>query len=153
MNSIEEIEQLAYQRLAEAKILCKEGMYNAAFYFSGYSIELMFKAKICAHFSVPNLFQSRESGLSADKEVRELANFCRTHDLRKLLLLSGLKKLYLDEKASNLILEYGLGAFIAQWSVEIRYVLEPLITQRAVETVLDYMEDEANGILQWIKNR
>ena len=128
-------------------------MYNAAFYFSGYSIELMFKAKICEHFGVPNLFQSRESGVPADKEVRELANFCRTHDLLKLLLLSGLKKSYLEENPDNEMLEYGLGSFISQWSIDIRYTIDPIITQVEIEALLSYIEDQTNGILQWIKSR
>ena len=153
MNSVEEIEQIAYIRLAEAKVLSREGMYNAAFYLLGYSVELMLKSKICEHLGVPNLFQSREVGPQPEREVRELANFCRTHDLLKLLLLAGLKNTYLDENPDNEMLGYGLGSFISQWSIDIRYTIEPIITQVEIEALLSYIEDETNGILQWIKSR
>lgn len=59
MTNPPEIIKLAWQRLNEAEILCNNKMFDGAFYLAGYSVELMFKAKICDRLGIPNLFDEQ----------------------------------------------------------------------------------------------
>jgi HEPN domain-containing protein len=52
MKTVQEIKDIAFERLQEAAILCDNEKYDGAFYLAGYAIELMLKAKICERFDV-----------------------------------------------------------------------------------------------------
>jgi HEPN domain-containing protein len=73
-------QRLAELRLAEARILAREGQFSGAYYIAGYAIECALKARIAALF--------RENEIPD----RNLVNRVYTHDLTALLNLSGLEK-------------------------------------------------------------
>jgi HEPN domain-containing protein len=70
-------QRLAELRLAEARILAREGQFSGAYYIAGYAIECALKARIAALF--------RENEIPD----RNLVNRVYTHDLTALLNLSG----------------------------------------------------------------
>ena len=73
MDSPESIKALAWERLEEAEILYQNGKFDGAFYLSGYSVELMLKAKICERFGIPNLFDESHGKLKED-DVQGIVN-------------------------------------------------------------------------------
>ena len=56
MNIPDEIRKIAKQRLKEAQILFENKMYEGAFYFASYSVEMKFKTKICKRIGIQNLY-------------------------------------------------------------------------------------------------
>jgi HEPN domain-containing protein len=97
MTTPDEIRQLAWQRLEEAKILASNNMCDGAFYLSGYSVELMLKAKICERLGIPNLFDESDKNVNIIEGIGEIRKAVKTHNLFTLLIFSGLK-VKLDER-------------------------------------------------------
>lgn len=167
MNSSSEIKALAYERLAEAQILCDAQKYDGAFYLAGYSVELMLKAKICQHWDIDNLFSDNvdinDIGASkiSKKLIGEVKKSIQTHDLRILFIYSGLVKKFQPAKDNNskLMKTYGYLMSIStndnnqriEWSEQARYL--PIGSQKAVEVkaFIQLLNDE-NGLLKWIEN-
>lgn len=71
-------QQLAETRLAEARLLLKNGQPSGAYYLAGYAIECALKARIALGFKANEI---------PDKS---LVNSIYTHKLIELLRLSGL---------------------------------------------------------------
>ena len=157
MKSPAEIKQLAVERLSEAQILCDNEKYDGAFYLAGYSIELMLKAKVCEHFGVDNLFDED----ATDQDVNELKNAVKTHDIRKLLVFSGLRNKFEKAKAEQnenglRLMQTHTYLFSKQpkknrclWNEQVRY--QAIGSQKA-ETVRELIELllHPEGLLQWI---
>lgn len=150
MRNSDTIKALAYERLAEAEILCGNGKYDGAFYLAGYSIELMLKAKICERFGVDNLFDEtcKTYGVS---EVRKAV---KTHDLAVLLFFSGLYQKFNVAKSENWVLaQTNIRLFDVTghniWSEQIRY--QPVGSQQSasVRQLIGLLNHE-EGLLQWI---
>jgi HEPN domain-containing protein len=82
MTNPQDIQDLADLRLREATGLINIGFPDAAFYLAGYAAELYLKAKICENLKLPNFYDqyATDNNLSAT---------FLTHDLERLLLLSG----------------------------------------------------------------
>jgi hypothetical protein len=162
MNSSSEIKALAYERLAEAQILCDAQKYDGAFYLAGYSVELMLKAKICEHWDIDGLF-SKDFVLEdiSTKIIGEVKKSIQTHDLKILFIYSGLVKKFQPAKDNNskLMKTYGYLMSIStndnnqriEWSEQARYL--PIGSQKAVEVkaFIQLLNDE-NGLLKWIEN-
>jgi len=153
MNSSEKIKQLAYERLAEAKILCNAGKYNGAFYLAGYSVELMLKAKVCQHFKIDNLFDKNGCNIQGISDLRKVVE---THDINLLLIFSGLEGEFRKAKGDNEILRDSYLFFTActgnkiDWNEQVRYLSEPK-AKEIVERFIVLLND-SNGILKWIEN-
>ena len=155
MKSSDEIKQLAYERLEEAKILCAAGKYDGAFYLAGYSIELMLKAKICETWGIPNLFD--ETYKAHSYGIADIRKAVKTHDITVLFIFSGLKSKFKIAKSGNIkfmladaLLFENSGR--CQWSEQVRYQFN---TQDAftVQNLLNVLHDnnEERGLLQWIE--
>lgn len=150
MKNPTEIKALAYERLAEAEILCAASKYDGAFYLAGYSIELMLKAKICEHLGIDDLFDD-SSQIYGISEVRKAV---KTHDIAVLLIFSGLRAKFDDAKSVSLILmETNSILFAASgkclWSEQSRY--QPCGSQmpESVGKLVNLLKNE-EGIVQWI---
>ena len=101
MTNPAEIRKLAKQRLEEAAILSEKKMFDGAFYLAGYSVELTFKAKICERLGIPNLFDETNSDANSIRGIGEIRKTLKTHNLFTLLIFSGLKNSFDDEKTTN----------------------------------------------------
>src|SRR6266487_2754950 len=104
MTNPQEIIKLAWQRLDEAEILYNNNKYDGAFYLAGYSVELMLKAKICERVGIPNLFDESDVATNAIKGIGEIRKTLKTHNLFTLLIFSGLKIKFDNDKANNIVL-------------------------------------------------
>ncbi|MCI0640394.1 MAG: HEPN domain-containing protein [Gemmataceae bacterium] len=128
---------LADVRIAEAKALLDQGMFAGAYYLAGYCVECALKACIA---KLTNQFDF------ADKKfVQE----CHTHNLEKLLELSGLKK----ERDSGALADQ---EFFANWQVinlwkeTSRYAQK---SQLEAQQLYDAITDVSHGVMPWIKQR
>ena len=100
--SIDALQALAEERIADAKALFDAGRYAGAVYICGYAIELGLKRKVCL-----TLGWDRYEGDGKYK-------FLKTHDFEVLLRLSGMEKFV--KKA--LIVEWSV---VLKWDPETRY--------------------------------
>src|SRR5436190_13395208 len=100
MDNPEEIEKLSKERIEEAQILFNSKKFDGAYYLSGYSIELALKAKICRRVGVPNLFTADDTKLQSIGGISEVRRAVKTHNLFTLLLFSGLKEKFDNDKSS-----------------------------------------------------
>lgn len=155
MRNPAEIKALAYERFAEAEILCAAGKYDGAFYLAGYSIELMLKAKICEHWGVYNLFDTQ----CDIADIGQIRKVVQIHDIRLLFVFSGLRtKLQTDMFLGNKELMEIYGYLIAGtgkhenclWSEQVRY--QPIGSQKPkdVTKLIELLQGE-RGLLKWIE--
>lgn len=129
MTNPDEIRSLARQRLSEAEILYQNGKYDGAFYLAGYSVELTLKAKICERLGIPNLFDETHSDTNSIKGISEIRKTLKTHNLFTLLIFSGLKVKFDNDKATRIDLAKAI-SFSTKWytdmdRTELKKILEP----------------------------
>ncbi len=150
MTSPEEIKKLAWQRLEEATILFQNGKCDGSFYLAGYSVELMFKAKICERLGIPNLFDETDSTTNQINGISEIRKSMKTHNLFLLLIYSGLKVQFDSDKAKNINLAKSNSLLFSNWSENARYKPCGHMKDKDVESLINLLGD-ANGILKWIE--
>ncbi len=150
MTNPEEIKNLAMQRLEEARILFRNGMSDGAFYLAGYSVELMLKAKICERLGIPNLFDESHPNNKTISGIGELRKILKTHNLFILLIISGLKTKFDDEKATNKELAKANSLLFNAWDENARYKPCGYMLDKDVEKLLNLLTG-VKGILTWIK--
>src|SRR5437764_991419 len=76
-----ELQQLAQERIRDAKVLLAAKQWSAAYYLAGYAVECALKSCILA-------FIERTGFIFVEKKYAEQ---CWTHDLEVLLKLAGLE--------------------------------------------------------------
>lgn len=150
MINPQEIKNLAYQRLKEAEILYKNGMFDGAFYLAGYSVELMLKAKICERLGIPNLYDETNQDTNSIKGIGEIRKTLKTHNLFTLLIFSGLKVKYDNDKTTNKDLLKANSLLFTAWDENARYKLCGHMRQNDVEKLINLLS-RPNGILTWIE--
>ena len=143
-----DIQKLAWQRLKEAKILYRNNMYDGAFYLAGYSVELMLKAKICENWGIPNLFDI--DGKNTDTDINKIRQIVKTHKLTILLVLSGLKVKFDNDKASNKNLFKANSLLFEKWSEQVRYSMAGVIKDNEIKDLISLL-DNSKGLLRWIE--
>lgn len=131
-----ELQHLSKLRIQEAKVLLQNGCYEGAYYLMGYAVECAFKARIdrqMRRFDIPD---------------RKLINDIYTHDLNKLLSVSGLEPEYRKISKSNPNFELNW-TIVKDWSEQFRY--KSGITQGQVKDLHSAVLSSKNGILPWLK--
>ena len=144
MNTSEEIKKLAELRLEEAQILLDNGKTNGAFYLLGYTVELYLKYKICKMLNIDDLF-AKKCDLKTNFEGR---NPFFSHNLNTLLVFSGLKRKFDEDKSENKVLFKTTSLLIDVWTEESRYDIQPKKIQD-VKDAIELLKNE-NGLLSWI---
>ena len=130
-----ELQQLSRLRVADAKILLDNGRHLGAYYLLGYAVECALKACIAK--------QTRRY----DFPDRKLVNDSYTHDLERLLGVSGLKDALSSESASNPTLQR-FWTIVKDWSEQSRYNSE--ITENAARDLFSAVTARRNGVLSWL---
>jgi hypothetical protein len=151
MTNPQEIIKLAWQRLNEAEILSSSKMFDGAFYLAGYSVELMFKAKICDRLGVPNLFDEQHKPTNDIRDINEIRKALKTHSLFTLLIFSGLKIKFDNGKASNKELAKANSLLFNSWDENARYKPCGHMKDQDVEKLIEVLKSQ-NGLLKWIEN-
>lgn len=150
MTNPEEIRKLARQRLQEAEILYKNGMCDGAFYLAGYSVELMLKAKICERLGIPNLFDETNADTNSIKGIGEIRKILKTHNLFTLLIFSGLKVKFDNDKAINKDMAKANSLLFNAWDENGRYKPCGHMKDEDVEKLINLLSG-TNGMLSWIE--
>ena len=151
MKNSDEIKELAYERLEEAKILAENDKYDGAFYLAGYSIELMLKAKVCEHFDIDNLFDETCQIYG----VGETRKALKTHDITVLLIFSGLFSKLENAKSIDKVLMQTYTRLFATsgrclWNEQVRYQSIGTQNPKNVQMLIALLQHQ-EGLLQWIE--
>ncbi|AEI49965.1 hypothetical protein [Runella slithyformis] len=150
MNNPTEIRNLAKQRFQEAAILYQNGMWDGAFYLAGYTVELVLKAKICERLGIPNLFDEKDISANSIKGISEIRKTLKTHNLFILLIFSGLKVKFDNDKATNKDLAKANSLLFNAWDENARYKPCGHMKDKDVEKLISLLS-QSNGILTWIE--
>ena len=133
-----EFQQLANERLEEARELLTLKKWGGAYYLAGYAVELALKACIIKVLMVTDAFPAKD--FSKD---------CYTHVIEKLVGLAKLTDLRKIALAADPDLSMNWGV-VKDWSEEKRY---HLIDQSEAEELFNAIADGVHGVLQWIKRQ
>lgn len=150
MTNPSEIIKLAWQRVQEAEVLCANKMYDGAFYLAGYSVELMLKAKICERLGIPNLFDDSDKSANSIEGIGEIRKAVKTHNLFILLIFSGLKVKFDNDKATNKTLAKTNSLLFSAWDESARYKPCGHFKSSDVNNLINLLKD-INGISKWIE--
>lgn len=133
-------QQLAVDRIEDARVLLDAGRWSAAYYLCGYAVECGLKACILAFL---------EQNLEVVFQEKRFSEKCWTHDIEALVALAELTAVRVADVAAN----SALGAnwlTVKDWSEKDRYQQKSELQAR---TLYESVADQTNGVLQWIKVR
>jgi hypothetical protein len=132
-----DFQQLAEERVRDAKALLAAKRWSAAYYFVGYAVEFALKACI-AKLTKPEVFPDKV-----------FAEQCWTHDDKRLVVLAGLKDEFDTDKAvdGELAENWDL---VQRWSEASRYAHR---SKTDAEDLFNAIADKKHGVLSWIKRR
>ncbi|MCH7624346.1 MAG: HEPN domain-containing protein [Chloroflexi bacterium] len=130
-----DLQEISNLRVEEARVLLRNGYYSGAYYLIGYAVECALKAcisKQIRRYDFPN---------------RKLVNDSYTHDLERLLGVSGLKEELDSESAGNQALE-GNWSIVKDWSEQSRYRSD--IPENEARDLFSAVTARRNGVLSWL---
>lgn len=132
----EDLQRLTRIRLREARVLLNNRHYEGAYYLLGYAVECAFKARIARQtkrYDFPDL---------------KLAKEVYTHDLNKLLKLSGLEPEHQRESGRNPTFELNW-TIVKDWSEQARYIVD--VNRAKATDFRTAVVSRRNGILPWLQ--
>lgn len=131
-----ELQRISRLRVEEAKVLLDNGYFSGAYYILGYSVECALKACIARQirrYDIPD---------------RKLINDSYTHDLEKLVSVSGLKDELQKESRANRTL--GLNWAVAKdWKVDSRYEIG--VSESKAKDLFTAVTGRRDGVLSWLR--
>lgn len=131
-----DLQQLADLRVSDAEALLAASRFAAAYYLIGYAVECALKACVAK--------QIREF----DFPDRKLVTESHSHDLTKLLQLSGVGHLHAAEaKRSSAFQTNWL--VVKDWSEKVRYDLST--AEKVARDMYAAVTDLSDGVLPWLK--
>ena len=132
-----DLQQLARTRLPEARVLFDHRRYEGAYYLLGYAVECALKAYIAK--------QTRRYDFPPD---RKFVNDIYTHDLNKLLGVSGLEPEYRKEVQRNPNFELNWMT-VKDWSEHSRYITG--VSRARSKDFRSAVVSRKNGVLPWLQ--
>lgn len=130
-----ELQEISRLRVKEARVLLQNGYYSGAYYLIGYAVECALKACIAKQIR------------RYDFPDRRLVNDSYTHDLEKLLGVSGLKEYLESESAGNPTLQR-YWTIVKDWLEQSRYNSE--IPENEARNLFSAVTARRNGVLSWL---
>src|SRR5215813_8542265 len=133
-----DLQRLSRLREHEAQVLLDNGCFAGAYYLLGYAIECALKvcvAKQIRRYDFPD---------------RKLVNDSYTHDLEKLLNISGMKNVMGSEIQTNPNLAVNW-AIVKDWSEQSRY--NNNISEIMARNVFSAITEKSSGVLSWLRKR
>ncbi len=131
-----DLQNLATIRLRDAEVLLDNGRYDGAYYLLGYVIECALKACIAK--------QTKEFDFPDQRRVSD----SYTHDLNRLLNLSGLSQEYQRESKINPAFADNWN-IVKEWKESKRY--ESGIGEATARQFNSAVVDSTNGVLPWLQ--
>jgi hypothetical protein len=133
-----DLQKLANERIADAKILLVGKRWAAAYYLAGYAVECGLKSCILAR-------------VTAQPEVifedRKFSEKCWTHNLEQLLELANLKTSLKGHAAVDPEF-YDNWEIVKKWSELTRYTH---MTKAKADEMIEAIANKKHGVLPWIK--
>ena len=133
-----ELQQLANERILDAKALLAAKRWASAYYLAGYAVECGLKSCIIRRLMTTDEFPEKK-----------FSEQCWTHSLTQLLSLAGLKAdLDAALKADPELLTKWNN--VKDWTESSRYARK---TKAKAEELYEAITDKKHGVLLWIKVR
>lgn len=132
-----DLQWLAEERMADAKVLLAVKRWTAAYYLSGYAVECALKACIA------KLMKSEEF---PDKSF---ADKCWTHNLPQLVALAGLKADFDEALEADRVFNENWET-VCEWTEASRYAR---FTKSDAEELFAAITHKKNGVLTWVRPR
>ena len=130
-----ELQKLAICRIDDAVLLLKAKRYGAAYYLSGYAVELGFKACIARQF------------IAEDIPEKRYVDKIYSHQFGDLVGLAGLKLELKNRQDSDSRFQAFWG-IVSEWNVDSRYaIIEPA----AAQLLLVAVTHPEHGVFPWIQ--
>ena len=133
-----DFQRLSRIRVAEARVLLDNEHLLGAYYLLGYAVESALKACIAKQIR------------RYDFPDRQLVNDSYTHDLDKLLRVSGLKELLDNDLKTDPDLDLSW-VIVKDWSEQMRY--ETSISPDIERPFYQAVTGRRSGILPWLRKR
>ena len=133
-----DLQRLSRLREQEAQVLLDNGCFAGAYYLLGYAIECALKACIAKQIR------------RYDFPDRKLVNDSYTHDLEKLLNISGMKNAMQSETQVNPNLAVNW-AIVKDWSEQSRYSNN--ISEIMARNFFSAITEKSSGVLSWLRKR
>jgi HEPN domain-containing protein len=130
-----DLQQLAEERIEEAKLLLGAAKYSGAYYLSGYAVEFALKACVA---KLTNQHDFYDEAIAKD---------CFTHRPEILVNLAGLRPQLDADRAADSDLEINWATACA-WTESSRYEFH---TKDDAEALFNAVTDAARGVLPWIR--
>jgi len=130
-----QLQQLARERLLEAKALLAAKRWSGAYYLAGYAVECALKACIAKRVQ------------AEDFPDRKLAQDAWTHNIENLVIVAGLKDARNADVQANPIFSSNW-ATVAGWTESSRYEFK---SKGEAQALYDAITDAKHGVLQWVK--
>lgn len=127
--------QVAQSRLRDAKALAEARRYSGAYYLAGYSVECGLKACL-----------SRQTRRSSFPTRQKGEDDPYTHDLAKLLRLSGLKSKHEAYLSANTNFQTYWNV-VKDWKEDSRYARK---SKSEALDLIKAVEDPIDGVMAWI---
>lgn len=131
-----ELQQLAADRLADAKALLAAQRWPGAYYLGGYSVECALKACIIRRLMAKDEFPEKR-----------FSEQCWTHNLAQRFAVAGLKADFDAALSADQDLLANWEA-VRNWTEASRYAHT---TRAKAEEMYDAIADKKHGVLTWIK--
>ena len=133
-----DLQRLSGMRVAEARALLDNGYFAGAYYILGYAVECDLKACIAK--------QTRRYDFPDRRQVAD----SYTHDLEKLLEVSGLKPEFQAETRRNRAFAVNW-AIVEDWSEQSRY--DSTISESTIRALYLAATVRRDGVLTWLRKR
>jgi HEPN domain-containing protein len=130
-----ELQQLAEDRILDARALLDAQRWSGAYYLAGYAVECALKAciaKLTNQFDFPD---------------KSFAQKCFTHDIEKLVEHAGLAESKDDDANANEKLAANWLKAQA-WKEDARYIIK---TDVEATELYQAIADKTDGVMQWLK--
>jgi HEPN domain-containing protein len=131
-----DFQELADVRIAEAKVLLDQGMYNGAYYLAGYAVECALKACIAKRTN------------QYDFPLKKASDYY-THEIAPLVTYAGLADDRKDATDVNNDQRTNWSV-VLKWTEKSRYGRN---TESDARDLYNAITDPAHGVVPWIKVR
>ena len=135
----QELQRLAEERLADAKVLLAAQRWSGAYYLAGYAVECALKACVLAHI------EAHMEVLFTEKRFVEK---CWTHKIETLVTQAQLSDRLESAEVDNEDLRQNWQV-VKDWDEESRYKTK---TQQDADELLAAITDPKAGVLTWLRN-
>ena len=149
MRDPQDIRALVQLRLAEAQVLADNRHPAGAFYLAGYSVELLLKAKVAERMGLPWLFDEKIPPGEQFNGLSELRKLVKTHNLVLLLVMAGLKTVYVQRQQDEPAF-FKYRQLLESWNEGLRYQLPAADNEANTQRFLNFLTGP-DGFLQWIE--